>query len=441
MKTTSNLTGRIVKSGITIFFLLLIFGGQSDLYAQNPLQDKYRRMAIDYDQMVRSAALEVDRAESTKEAAKTDYYPRIDFEGNYDYIGRELEIPQYSDIKGFNHFYNLNLYLSQPIYTGGYIKYNYKAAELGQRIAEDQSALSQQDIIMQTDEIYWTVVAQNEKVELSFQFRQTIIDLVRVIQDRVDAEVLSREDLLMAQAQLNSAELFVLQMGNMLVINKMNLNRITGQPIDMDTEIDTVLNVSFKDYNNDDLINRAHNQRPEIRVQESIVELNETYTKLTLSKYLPQFGVGVSGLLGSPSYDRQVSPDFNYGAFARLNIPLVHWGKKKKEIFANDIQTEVAALSLERAKDFVSLQVNESSYWLSEAVVRVNLTGSSLANADENLVVVTDRYDEGLTSILAILDAQVTWQRAYMDFIEAKLNYLVSYSGFQRALGELSIGN
>jgi outer membrane protein len=99
----------------------------------------------------------------------------------------------------------------------------------------------------------------------------------------------------------------------------------------------------------------------------------------------------------------------------------------------------VAELNLERTRDFVSLQVTEASYWLEEAVARVNLTQSSLFNADENLAVITDRYDEGLTSILAVLDAQFTWQQAYSDHIDAKLNYLISYSGFKRALGELTV--
>lgn len=243
----------------------------------------------------------------------------------------------------------------------------------------------------------------------------------------------------MSQVQLNTANLLVLKSENELVIGVMELNRITGQPIDQATEIDTILNVAFTDYNNNELISRAFNQRPEVRFSEKAVELNAAYTKLTASKYLPQLGIGISGLYGAPSYDLQTSPDLNYGAFARLNVPLFYWGKKNKEVRAYEIQTEVAELDLERTKDFVSLQVTEASYWLTEAISRVNLTQSSLMHADENLEVLTDRYDEGLTSILAVLDAQFSWQRTYSDHIDAKLNYLISYSAFQRALGELGV--
>jgi len=421
-----------------IIISVLIFAGFTAC-AQNQLLNKYRQMSVDYDQLVKSASLDVEGAEAMKKAAKSDYYPKLDFQANYDYIGQEIRQEIYPDIQGFNNFYDMNLYLTQPIYTGGNIKNTYRAAELEQMIAEDQSNLSIQDIILQSDEIYWSAVASKENVDLTHQYRQTIEALVNVISDRVEEEVISREDLLLSQVQLNSAELLVLKAENELAVRKMNLNRITGQPIEQEVEIDTNLDVTFTEYNNEDLINRAYNQRPEIQASEKAVELNETFTKLTASKYLPQFGLGVMGLYGSPSYDLQSSPDFNYGAFARLNIPLYYFGKKKNEVRAGDLQTEVAQLYLERTRDFVSLQVNEASYWLNEAVQRVNLTQNSLTNADENLEVITDRYNEGLTSILAVLDAQVTWQAAYSDYIDAKLNYLISWSRFKRALGELAV--
>jgi len=409
------------------------------VFTQNPLLTKYRQMSLDYDQIVRTASLEVEGAESMKQAAKSDYYPKLDFQGNYDYIGRELRVEGYPDIEGFNNYYDVSLYLTQPIYTGGNIKYTYRAAELEEMMAADRSELSIQDIILQTDKIYWKAVAKKEKLALSYDYKQTIIDLVRVIEDRVEEEVISREDLLMSKVQLNTANLLVLKAENELVVSIMQLNRITGQPIDQATLVDTLLDVTFTEYNDTELLNRALSQRPEVLFGEKAVELNEAYTKLTASKYLPQFGVGVSGLYGAPSYDLQTSPDFNYGAFARLNVPLFYWGKKRKEVRASEIQTEVATLNLERTMDFVSLEVLEASYWLDEAVSRVNLTNSSLLNADENLEVLSDRYDEGLTSILAVLDAQFTWQQAYADHIDAKLNYLMTYSAFRRALGELTV--
>jgi len=422
-----------------IFIITVVFFAVLSVHAQHPLLNKYRKMSLDYDQVVRSASLEVEGAEALKKAAKSDYYPRLDFQGNYDYIGNEIRTEQYPEIEGYNNFYDVNLYLTQPIYTGGNIKNTYKAAELEQLIAEDYSDLSIQDILLQTDEIYWSAVATKESVDLTHQYRQTIENLVSVIQDRVEEEVISREDLVMSQVQLNSAELLVLKAENELAVRMMNLNRITGQPIGQEIEIDALLDVAFTDYDNNDLVSRAFNQRPELQASEKAVELNETFTKITASKYLPQFGVGVLGLYGSPSYDLEASPDFNYGAFAKLDIPLFYWGKKKKEVMARDIQTDIAQLNLERTRDFVSLQVNEATYWLNEAVDRVKLTQNSLTNADENLEVISDRYNEGLTSILAVLDAQFTWQLAYSDYIDAKLNYLISWSKFKRALGELAV--
>jgi multidrug efflux pump subunit AcrA (membrane-fusion protein) len=66
---------------------------------------------------------------------------------------------------------------------------------------------------------------------------------------------------------------------------------------------------------------------------------------------------------------------------------------------------------------------------------KVNLTENSVLQADENLDLVTDRYNEGLSPIIDVLNAQIFWESAYQDFVNAKIGFQVSYSIYQKALG------
>jgi len=47
----------------------------------------------------------------------------------------------------------------------------------------------------------------------------------------------------------------------------------------------------------------------------------------------------------------------------------------------------------------------------------------------------TDRYNEGLSSVLEVLDAQLYWQKTYLNYILAKYDLNVAYSQYQYAVG------
>jgi outer membrane protein TolC len=50
-----------------------------------------------------------------------------------------------------------------------------------------------------------------------------------------------------------------------------------------------------------------------------------------------------------------------------------------------------------------------------------------------------DRYQEGLSSVLEVLDAQLYWQKTYFNYIQAKFDLNVAFSTYLRAMGELSV--
>jgi outer membrane protein len=72
---------------------------------------------------------------------------------------------------------------------------------------------------------------------------------------------------------------------------------------------------------------------------------------------------------------------------------------------------------------------------LEESVKKVELTQNSVLQADENLELITDRYVEGLSPIIDVLNAQLFWESAYIDFVAAKKEFQINYSFYIKALG------
>jgi outer membrane protein TolC len=82
----------------------------------------------------------------------------------------------------------------------------------------------------------------------------------------------------------------------------------------------------------------------------------------------------------------------------------------------------------------------ESSYYdLQQSQHQLDFADGSLNNASKNVEVMLDRYYEGLSSVLEVLDAQLFWQKSYLNYIEAKFELNMAYSSYQKAMGELGI--
>ena len=426
----------------TSFILLLFFAIPPTYGQQDDLIYKYRQMAVDYQQQIKMAQSNLASAESLAEAAKSDFLPKLDLYGNYSYLGVPIQLaPNSSGAPGdeLQNRYSLDLGLFQPILTGGYLK-NTKNAALSQvEIMRSYISLNEQEVMANSDAFYWNAVTKKEINNILVQYRNAIGEFLKVIQDRVDEEIVGMNELYQTKVRYNDAEYEVIKSHKNFKISLMKLNRLLGIPVNATTNIaDSLLAVNWvsTDLN---LIDKAIKQRPEINLLENKISLNEFNEKITASKYNPQLGVGVGGNWGAPSPGLSLDPAFNYNLQATLAIPVFYWGKKKEEVFASRQATEVAKLEMEQTKDIITLEVETSYYNLQLTQQQLDFAKNSLKNAQSNVEVMLDRYFEGLSSVLEVLDAQLDWQKTYFNYTQAKHELNFAYTSYQHAMGELSI--
>jgi len=392
-------------------------------------------MAIEYNQDIKSAQAGFEAAEYDASAIKTDLYPRIDFISNYRYLSNGIDMNGYETSGGLEHIYNFNVSLTQNIYSGNSVSKSHEIALTQEVIAGEQKRFTGAEIVLETDKYYWEVVADGELNNLAFRYRDIIQYLVNTTLDKVEEEVLSKTEYLQAKVNLNDAELKVIQSGNNLKLSEMALNRLIGNEITTDISIEDSISVDFSIIDNIDYVQLALNTRPEIKISENLVTVADLHVGLSKSPYLPTIGVGAFGRWGTPGQGLSQDPDWNYQFFGYLNMPLIYFGKKGKEVESSRIRNQIAHYQLDKTQDLVTLEVSQARYSLEESVTKVNLTENSVQQADENLDLITDRYIEGLSPIIDVLNAQLFWESAYRDFVNAKKDFQISFSFYQRALG------
>ena len=426
----------------SISILLILFSITMAFSQQDTLIYKYRRMSVDYQQQIKMAQHNLAGAESMVEAAKSDFLPKLDFYGNYSYLGVPIQLaPNAEGDPGveLQNMYSLDLAITQPILTGGYLK-NTKSAAMSQaEVMRNFVNLNEQEVMMNSDAYYWKAVTKREVNNLLIEYVGIIGQFLNVIQDRVDEEVVGMNELYQAKVRYNDAEYDVIRTEKDFMISIMELNRMIGLPVKTPPFIADSLSVVKWIDAGINLTDMALQQRPEISLLENKISMNRFQEKITASQYNPRFGVGVGGNWGAPSPGLSTDPAFNYNLQAKLAIPIFYWGKKDEEVFASRQITEVSRLEMQQTRDMIALQVESSYYDLHESQDQLDFSFGALDNATKNVDVMLDRYYEGLSSVLEVLDAQLFWQKSYLNYIEAKYELNIAYSSYQKAMGELSV--
>jgi len=428
-----------MKKITTVLFSLLFF--QLVNAQQDTLLIHYRQEALDYQQYIKMAEHQLSGAESKADAVKSDRLPQLDFNSNYSFYGMPMQLAPSdgSSIGDETHnFYSLNLDLYQPILTGGKLKNQKMAAETEVEMMKSYVGMSRQQIVLNSDIKYWNSVSKKEMYNLYAKYKGYIGQFLKVISDRVEEEIVGRNELYQAQVRYDDAEYKEIRSRKEYTISIMNLNKMIGVDVNNPTKVADSLSVILWSKATDTITKTALSQRPEMSYVQNQIIKNQYNEKIIGSQYNPQLGVRLRGKWGAPSPGLQINPDFNYNIKAQLSIPIYHWGKKHKDIFAAQQQTEISKLQMEETKDKITLEIESSYYKLERSQEQLNFANSSLDNSAKNVSVMLDRYNEGLSSVLEVLDAQLYWQKTYLNYIIAKYELNVAYSQYQYAIGDLS---
>ena len=421
---------------ISLLFCIHIFTWAS---AQEILTlEDCRQRVLSYNPTLKKQGKEVESSESNIQANRKDYFPTFDMSGNYTYLQNPQQvIVNDTKIDAAQSMYLLNAPLMQNIYSGGAVRKRNEMAQLQNNLAISNKDNTEDNLLLQTELAFWSSVYNEEVINLSLMYSEAIDGLVQVIKDKVDFEIISRNDLLLLEVRQNEAELFELMTRNKFEVSLMEINRIIGNPIESEIQVSGDLSGTEESFDTISL-SSVYSIRPELISQRNRIDMQITNVDLTKANYLPNVYAGIIPSWGVPNTNiGGTDPVYNTSFIAGVNIPIVRWGKKKHDVKKEISLAEAKTFEMQELKDRVTLEVQSTSYQLDETIKRKELTESSLEKAVTNLDIMTDRYLEGLTSILEVLDAQLYWQRAYKDMLDARLLYKMALAYHKKAVGSI----
>lgn len=426
---------------------LSLFIGMANANAQEKKQltlDEAVQLGIQNSKSLKIDAAKIEEATADLLEAKNKQLPELKVSGSYMYLpikpNIDLKLPGVSAAGGpeVHQVAYGSVNLSVPIYNGGRIKYGIQSA----KYLVEASKLS----------------TENDKIAIAYNVAQAYNNLfkanqsIKVLEENLTASqkrddtflklenngVIARNDRLKANLQTSNIELQLLEAKNNYNIANINMDLLLGLPdnteIDVDQNyIDEGAEVKAVDF----YVNEARENRKDLKAlaqQRKAAELGSRsakaenlpsiaftggYVAADIPKFLTLYnavnvGVGVS---------------YNLSNIWKENSSLRQSQAREKQLAAND----------ELLNDNIKLDVNREYQNTDYSKKRIAVYEKAAEQANENYRITKNKYDNGLSTMTELLDADAAQISSNVGVINAKADAALAYRKLLQTTGTLTI--
>ena len=471
--------------------LLLILS--SSIFAVNGFSqqvvtlEQCREMALSSNKELMMSRQRIETARYQKKEAFAAYLPAIDFTGAYMYnqkviaiLGEDALLPVKTfDIEKQSYEFNLvknpltgepikgpdgqyipeqvallpkesltydihNVFfgaitLTQPIYMGGKIVAMNRITGYAEDLAKVMHDSEVENVIYAVDAAYWQVVSLKSKRDLAVSYVNLLDTLSANVAKMVSNGVATRSTQLGVEVKLNSARVDLAKVENGLVLSRMALAQVCGQPLDSELtpadeqrpDVSTGEEISASDYAD------ALNRRDDIRALELGLKIAAENKNVARASMLPNVALVGSYNFSNPNmfngFKKRFAGAFSVGAM--VTIPIWHWGGNYYKYKAAESEETVLKYRLEDARDLVSLQIRQAKYRAAESIKTYTMTESNLASAKENLRCANLGFREGVMTSDDVMEAQTAWLKANSENIDAMIDVRLCKTYLRKVLG------
>ncbi len=426
--------------------------------AQTISLDSCKQLALQNNHKIKEAELRIQASEQQTKEVFTNFFPKVSATAfamrTADYL-LNLETPtmnlpvwdgknpgQLVNPTQFAYFPALSIglvdYLNPaavtvaiPVYAGGRIRRGYKLARLGEEVNVYQKAMTRDEVLLRTDELFWTLQSLNEKEKTLQSYKLLLDSLYRDVSNYSSAGLVQKNEVLKVQLKQNELKINLLKLKNGINLTKRALCQQIGLSFDT-----TLLFIAPADLQSTDLVLQDPEQlvknRSEYLLLNKAVEVKQVQKKLAAGEYMPQLSLTGAGF----TYDIMDKTTNNALGMINLTIPITDWWAGSHKIRKQELEVQQAQSSLQENTELLVLQIRQAANEVEEAQFQISVSHVSVEQAIENLRISQDNYKAGVIGISDLLEAQAVAQQAKDNHTDARCQYQSKLAKYRLITGK-----
>ena len=450
-------TFRMRKAVWAAALLTLFLLAARALWAGEPLASELRlseavKTALEKHPALRAAGYQAEAAASGVEQARAGFLPRVDLSEGFSrsdnpvYVfGSLLNQGRFTSadfaVDKLNHpdpitNWRTNLSGSVPLFLGGRTILGYQQAQLGRIAAEQGRLRAEHEVIFGVIRAYSAVLLSREAMATVQAAVRTAEANLAAAESRYEAGLVVASDALAARVRLGRLREEAIAAENHVRLSQAALNEAMGLPLDQAHRLTGQLDLPpALSEQLDALEASARTQRPDYRQVDLEVQRLEKDVLRAKGAILPTMHLMGNYEINNYRFASDGQDSWSVGVV--LNLNLFNGGGDRARIAEAQAIHQRAIAQRERVANAIGLEVHDAFLAFQTARERVGVAREAVAQAEESLRIVQDRYDAGLTTIVELLDSETALTAARTNLSRTLYDATVSQARLDLSLGRL----
>jgi len=397
-------------------------------------------IALAHNHDVAAAAWDATAAQARYDQAAGERLPRLGVTGGYaHHLDEQRLLP--AGVPGDPFMLSRDIFagdmvITMPLFTGGRLINQVKAAELLQTAAEQRLNRSKEELAFNVSSVFYSILAQRQVIE-SLEFAgRTLVEHLKRVDALVAAQKVARVDRLRTEVRLADVKQRLVREKNLLAIQCRVLANLLG----LDDRIDAVQlqgdlsleqNVSVPEQ--DEALATAWSDRDDYHAAQAALEAQARNVAAAGAGHLPsiylQGSYGERWAAGQTTGRGHKTDDIGRIGIA-VDLPLFEGGRVNARVREQRAALSAARERLAMLELRIRLDVETALLNVNSARERIEALQKAVDQAQEGFRIESEKYELGKGAIVDVLDAQAA-------LLEAQTNYHRALADFHTALAQL----
>lgn len=406
------------------------------------LLDDCVKAALVNNPKLQQMASKVDMNRADLGITKSGYLPQASTTGGYTHYDTSKVAFESFSIAGPDKRYNVlseNTGVSQLIWDFGKTLNQIKAASETLSASQYEFLEIQEKTILDAQKGYFNVM----RAQLLLEAAKDNLEMFRAHLDRAKGfyEVGFQQpyDVTRAELSVANANLDLVSAKKDFELTKVTLNNLMGNIGGADYRVMEIKEFKPSEVNLDEALKEAVSSRVELQKLQAQARAAQADLEAKKKGNWPTVSLGGNHQV-SDTDTPGVGNVRNWNAGAQVSWPWFDGFRTKSEIEAAQASLKMAQLVIQDETLSIGLEVQKAVLSLDEAKERITASQKLLQQATENLEITNARYEEGLSSIIEITDAETSLVSAKQTHASLIADYLSCLADFQKSIGVISQG-
>jgi outer membrane protein TolC len=436
---------------ISILFLVLLAAAQ--LQAQQAEKKLTLKEAIELgvanSKQLAISSGKVKEAQARTAQAVDKIWPEVGVSGMFLHVNTpNVSVSQSADnssgssdspLAAFSNLHNVALLqasASMPVFNGFRYRNNRMMSEYLEQAARYDAQTTKGTVTLNT------IKAVYQYFEM-LETRRTVQETLKRQQQRVTEfknqeaqQVLTRNDRLKAELQMNNVELALTEINNNVKLAEYNLIVLLGLPEETTITLDTVGMFAIPKLGAiDEYVQAGLTNRGDIRSSEFQMKASESNYKMARANRLPTLSLTAGYVNAYIPQVVNITNALNAGVSLKYSITgAIHASHGMQEARARQ---EGATATQQLAIDQTKVRVHQKYLKCVEQNEKLVITERSIVQAQENYQISQNKYGQGLLILSDYLDADTSLLQAQINHSTARADAVMAYYDLQESAGNL----